>query len=231
MIKHSEQRVGILIDVSNMYHSAKNLHGARVNFGEVLKTALAGRKLVRAIAYVITSQSNEEEGFFEALSSQGFELKSKDLQIFVGGAKKADWDVGIAVDAIKLADKLDTIILVTGDGDFIPLVIYLKESKGCQVEVLAFGKTTSSKLIEVVHDFIDLDKDNKFLIKSAKSVKSARRASSVRSARPVSPVSSNNFIQAPALRTSPKQVRNTTVRPARRITKRPVLRTTRRKKR
>src|SRR3989344_6099490 len=164
MIKHREQRVGIFVDVANMYHSAKNLYGARVNFKEVLKTATAGRKLIRAIAYAIRSESEEEKGFFGALDSQGFEVKAKDLQVFAGGAKKADWDVGIAVDAIKLADKLDTVVLVTGDGDFTPLVVYLKENRGCKVEVIAFGRTTSGKLLETTDDFINLDHDKKFLL-------------------------------------------------------------------
>ncbi len=172
MIKHKEQRVGVFVDVANMYHSAKNLYGAKVNFKEVLKTATADRKLIRAIAYVIRSESEEEKSFFGALDSQGFEVKAKDLQIFAGGAKKADWDVGVAIDAIKTADKLDSIILVSGDGDYLPLVTYLKENKGCQVEVLAFGKTTSSKLIEAVDDFIDLGKDTKkYLITSQKKLK------------------------------------------------------------
>ena len=161
MIKHKEQRVGVFVDVANMYHSAKNLYGAKVNFQEVLQTATAGRKLIRAVAYVIRSESEEERGFFGALDSQGFEVKAKDLQIFAGGAKKADWDVGIAVDAIKMADKLDSIILVSGDGDYAPLVTYLRENKGCQVEVLAFGKTTSAKLIDMVDDFIDLGQDTR----------------------------------------------------------------------
>jgi len=158
MIKHKEQRVGVFIDVGNMYHSAKNLYDANVNFKEVLKGAVAGRKLIRAVAYVVKSNSSEEQGFFEALSSQGFEVKMKDLQVFTTGAKKGDWDVGLAIDAIKSADKLDVIVLVTGDGDFIPLVSYLKENKGCQVEVMAFGKTSSSKLVEQADDFVDLEK-------------------------------------------------------------------------
>ncbi len=172
MIKHKEQRVGVFVDVANMYHSAKNLFGAKVNFEEVLKTATAGRKLIRAVAYVIRSDSEEERGFFGALDNQGFEVKAKDLQIFAGGAKKADWDVGIAVDAIKMADKLDSVILVSGDGDYIPMVTYLRENKGCQVEVLAFGKTTSGRLIEAVDDFIDLGQDTKrYLISSDRKLK------------------------------------------------------------
>lgn len=164
MVKHKEQRVGILIDVSNMYHSAKNLFGKKANFQEILKQAVAGRKLIRATAYVIKTEKEEEFPFFEALSQQGFEVKMKDLQIFAGGAKKANWDIGIAIDAIKLADKLDVIVLVSGDGDFIPLMSYLQNNKGCLVEVMAFGKTTSNKLIEESDDFIDLGKDKRFLI-------------------------------------------------------------------
>jgi len=166
MIKHPEQRVGVFVDTQNMYHSAKNLYGANVNFKEILKTAVAGRKLVRAIAYVIESKTKEESGFFDALDSQGFEVKSKDLQTFVTGVKKGDWDVGIAIDAVKLADKLDSVILVCGDGDFIPMVKYLQENKGCLVEVVAFGKTTSGRLVEAADDFTDLDKNlRKYLIK------------------------------------------------------------------
>ncbi len=159
--KHVEQRVGVFVDVSNMYYSAKNLHGSKVDFGKVLKEATSGRKLIRALAYVIKADIDQEQDFFNALSKQGYEVKAKDLQIFIGGAKKGDWDVGISVDAIKLADKLDVIVLVTGDGDFVPLVEYLQHNKGCRVEVVAFGKTTSSLLLGVTDDFVDLDHDPK----------------------------------------------------------------------
>ncbi len=159
MIKHKEQRVGMFVDVSNMYHSAKNLYAKRVNFKEVLKAGVAGRKLIRAVCYVVQSRTAEEEIFFDALSNQGFEVRMKELQIFADGTKKGDWDLGMALDAIKAADKLDVVILVTGDGDFLPLVSYLKENKGCQVELIAFGDTSSAKLVEVVDDFTDLSQD------------------------------------------------------------------------
>jgi uncharacterized protein (TIGR00288 family) len=165
MIKHKEQRVGILVDVSNMYHSAKNLYNKKVNFREVLDSAVAGRKLIRATAYAVRTESEEETPFFEALSQQGFEVKMKDLQIFAGGAKKADWDVGIAMDAIKLGDKLDVVVLVSGDGDYLPLVSYLQNTKGCLVEVAGFRQTTSSALIEAADDFLNLSEDRKFLLR------------------------------------------------------------------
>ncbi len=164
IIKNKDQRVGVFMDVQNMYHSAKNLYGARVNFKEILKTAVANRKLIRAIAYVVTTESGDEKAFLEALTKAGIEVKSKDLQIFPGGMKKADWDVGMAVDAISLNTKLDTIVLVTGDGDFVPLVEYL-QSQGQQVEVISFGKSASAKLKEVVDDFTDLSASpQKYLI-------------------------------------------------------------------
>lgn len=166
MIKHKEQRVGILVDVSNMYHSAKNLFNRKVNFREILLQAVADRKLIRATAYAISTENQEEAPFIDALAQQGFEVKAKDLQIFAGGAKKADWDVGIAIDAIKLADKLDVIVIVSGDGDYLPLVSYLQNNKGCLVEIMAFRKTCSSKLIEEADDFTDLSADKKFLIYS-----------------------------------------------------------------
>lgn len=165
-MKYLNQRIGVFVDVANMYHSAKNLYQANVNFAKILEEALLGRQLIRAIAYVIRSKSREEQTFFEALGRQGFEVKMKDLQIFPGGMKKADWDVGITIDAIKLADKLDVIVLVSGDGDYLSLVNYLKENKGCRVEVMAFGETASTKLIEVADSFVDLSKNKrKFLIK------------------------------------------------------------------
>jgi len=165
IIRHKAQRVAVLIDVQNMYHSAKNIFGARVNFKEVLKTAIAGRELVRAIGYVIKTESGEEKAFLEALVKMGIETRIKDLQIFPGGTKKADWDVGMAVDAVRLAESNDAIVLVTGDGDFIPLVEYLK-SRGVQVEVLSFARSTSQKLQETVDDFTDLGAEpKKYLIR------------------------------------------------------------------
>jgi len=160
VIKHKEQRVGVFIDTQNLYHSARNLYKARLNFGAVLKDAVAGRKLVRAVAYVITTEAGDEKNFFEALTKFGIETKTKDLQIFHSGTKKGDWDVGLTVDAIKMAPRLDSVVIASGDGDYVPLVEYL-QTMGVQVEVVAFGKSTSSKLREAVDDFVDLSENPK----------------------------------------------------------------------
>ena len=163
--KHKAQRVGVFIDTANLYHSAKHLYKSKVNFGNIVADVVGDRTLVRAIAYVITTEGGEEKAFFEALEKVGIETKAKELQVFYGGAKKADWDVGIAVDAIKLAPKLDVVVMVAGDGDMIPVVEYLKAQ--AQVEVASFGQSTSSKLREVADHFYDLSDDtNRYLIKS-----------------------------------------------------------------
>ncbi|HEY9583048.1 MAG TPA: NYN domain-containing protein [Candidatus Paceibacterota bacterium] len=169
VVKHSAQRVGIFIDTANLYHSAKNLYKSKVNFGNVVKEALGGRTLIRAIAYVIATEGGDEKAFFDALAKMGIETKSKDLQVFFGGAKKADWDVGITIDAVVMAPKIDVAIIVSGDGDYVPLIEYLK-MMGVQVEVAAFGRSTSSKLREATESFLDLcDAPNKYLMRSSRS--------------------------------------------------------------
>lgn len=159
------ERIGIFIDAQNLYHSAKNLFHSRVNFFELVQHITGNRTLARAVAYVVRSDASfGEESFFDALENSGFELRFKDLQIFPDGSKKSDWDVGIAVDAIRIAPSLDTVILVTGDGDFIPLVEYLKVGLGKHVEVAAFSRTTSGKLRGVVDRTIEIEHIPKILL-------------------------------------------------------------------
>ena len=164
-LRHKNQRVAVFIDAQNMYHSARSLFGGRVNFKAVLQMAVGGRQLIRAFSYVIRTKTGEEKAFLEALEKAGIELRVKDLQEFYGGAKKGDWDVGLTVDAIRTSVIVDTIVIASGDGDFIPLVEYLK-NQGRRVEVMAFGKSTSGKLKEIADDFIDLGEEpGKYILK------------------------------------------------------------------
>lgn len=184
---HPNQRVGIFIDVQNLYHSAKNLYRARVNYKELIKNLVGERQLIRAVAYVVKSEGiieqpsrqiapedrspdgrrerATESAFFEALENAGLELRLKDLQVYADGFKKADWDVGMAVDAIRMASFLDVVVLVTGDGDFIPLVDYLKWGQGRLVEVAAFHRSTSSKLKDAADRFINIEDLPKVVMK------------------------------------------------------------------
>ncbi|MBI4149860.1 NYN domain-containing protein [Candidatus Woesearchaeota archaeon] len=164
LVQHREQRIGVFVDVQNMYYSAKSLYGRKINFANILRTAVADRQLIRAIAYVIKTAERDKEHFYEGLEKLGYELRAKELQIFYGGAKKGDWDVGIAMDVMRLAAKLDVIVLVSGDGDFQDLLEHAK-ALGCRTEVIAFGKSCSSRLKEAAHMIVDMDKEpNKFLL-------------------------------------------------------------------
>jgi uncharacterized LabA/DUF88 family protein len=170
-IRNPDQRVGVFVDVQNLYYSARNIYSARVNFNEVLKAAVGSRKLIRAVAYVVQADEPLEHTFFDALKKAGFEVKKKELQTFIGGHQKGDWDVGIAMDIIKMMNKLDVVVLCSGDGDFVPLLEYLQMT-GQLTETVAFGKSCSGKIKELTDNFIDLDENpRKFLI----PIKSGRK--------------------------------------------------------
>lgn len=206
MIKNKEQRVGVFVDVSNLYYSARHF-GARVNFESLLKAAVGNRKLVRAIAYVVKADNPDEKSFFEALDKMGFEVREKELQIFAGGRKKADWDVGIAMDMIKMSGHLDVLVLVSGDGDYIPVVDYL-QNHGNLVEVIAFGDGTSGRLVEQGDDFLDLGKSKgKFLIRSGTRGRSKSRSRTThrKSGTRGKPVTSANHITPPPIPEPPGQ--------------------------
>jgi len=171
MRKNPYQRVGVFVDVQNMYYSAKNLYKAKVNFVKILEDAVSGRQLIRAIAYVVRAEEPLEQTFFDALEKAGFEVKVKDIQIFPGGVKKADWDVGVVIDMIRLSNRLDVMVLVSGDGDYIPAVEFLR-NQGHRVEIMAFGPSTSNKLKPAADEFIDLDKDHQMYLLTAKPPRS-----------------------------------------------------------
>ena len=152
---HPNQRVGVLADAQNLYHSAQSLYSQNIDYTSLLEKAVADRELVRAIAYVIRADSPEEERFFDALTDIGFETKIKDIKTFGDGSKKADWDVGMSLDAVTLASHVDAMVLCTGDGDFSRLCSHLRH-EGVRVEVMAFGESTAEELVEETDTFVDL---------------------------------------------------------------------------
>ena len=155
MTTHPGQRVAVLADAQNLYHTAQSLHTRNVDYAALLERAVDDRELVRAIAYVIRADAPEEESFFEAVEEIGFEPKIKDIKTFSDGSKKADWDVGLSLDAVTLAKKVDTMILCTGDGDFSRLCSHLRH-EGVRVEVMGFESSTADELVEATDRFIDL---------------------------------------------------------------------------
>lgn len=175
VIKHSNQRVGVFIDTQNLYHSAKHLHSSRVDFATVLNEAVAGRQLIRALAYVITTPSGTEGSFFTALNALGIEVRKKEYQEHAAEFKRTSWDVEMTLDAIRMAPRLDAIVIVSGDGSFTPLVEYLQSVTGIQTEVVAFGKSASAKLKAAADDFFDLSlSPEKYLMQNARREKRMR---------------------------------------------------------
>ncbi len=175
IIRNPEQRVAILVDVQNLYYSAKNLYHSRVNFKNIIQLVLQGRKLTRAIAYAVDTAEETNKVFIDALHEGGFEIKQKPVQVFVDGSKKADWDLGIAMDAIRLGSKVDSIVLVSGDGDFCPVVNYLQQAQWCLVEVVAFWRTANKELRELADEFIDIEiYPEELLFRSKRSIGTSR---------------------------------------------------------
>ena len=161
---HPDQRVAVLADSQNLYHTAHSDYSRNVDYEGLLTEAVAGRELTRAIAYVIRADAPNEEDFFDALVEIGFETKIKAIKTFGDGSKKADWDVGMSLDAVTLADHVDTVVLCTGDGDFSRLCSHLRH-EGVRVEVMAFGSSTAEELIDATDEFTDLaDNKERFLL-------------------------------------------------------------------
>jgi len=167
LIDTSSRRVGVFIDVQNMYYSARNIYGAKVNFGAIVKAAVGNQKLIRAIAYTISTKTGEERPFFEALQAMGIELNTKELLEYDSGHKKGDWDVGITIDVVRMLDMVDVVVMVSGDGDYCALAEYVK-SRGRIFHVVSFRESTSGKLVEVADIYTNLSLDKKaFLIGSS----------------------------------------------------------------
>ncbi len=168
MLDFSNRRVGVFIDVQNMYYSARNIYGSKVNYGNIVKAAAGNQKLIRAVAYTISTKTGDELPFFEALHKSGIEVNTKELLEYESGQKKGDWDVGITVDIIRMLDTLDVVVIVSGDGDYVPLGEYIK-NKGRVFHVVSFRESTSGKLVEEADIYTNLsDNLNEFLIRDAK---------------------------------------------------------------
>ena len=161
---HPNQRVAVLADAQNLYHTAQSVYSRNIDYSALLEKSVQDRELTRAIAYVIQADSPDEERFFEALGDIGFETKIKELKTFGDGSKKADWDVGMSLDAVTLANQVDTVILCTGDGDFSRLCSHLRH-EGVRTEVTSFAESTSEELLEAADSFVDMsERPNTFLL-------------------------------------------------------------------
>jgi len=149
-------RVGVFVDVQNMFYAARGVN-ARLDFDVLLQTATRNRRLIRAVAYVVEAREIDQSGFIALLRTKRYEVKRKDLKVRSDGSFKGDWDMEIALDALEMADALDVVVLVTGDGDFTGLVQKLK-TRGPRVEVYSFPQNTAKELREAADKFVPIDK-------------------------------------------------------------------------
>lgn len=151
------QRVGVFVDVQNMFYSAKKLKQSKLNYGTLLRDIVGERQLVRAVAYIMQRSDVNQQAFQEALTHFGYDLRIQEMKVRPGtdgqSTTKGSWDVGMSLEVMALADKLDTIVLVTGDSDYLPLVNALRQ-KGCRTELVSFTGATSGDLISAVDQFI-----------------------------------------------------------------------------
>ena len=181
MLNTKARRIGVFIDVQNMYYSARNLFQQKVHFANIVTQCTGDAQLVRALAYTITTEEGLEEAFLNALRSEGIEVMSKDLLEYHSGTKKGDWDVGITIDIVRMLDMLDVVVLVSGDGDFEPLVHYIK-SRGRIAHVASFRESTSTRLVQSVDMYTNLSEfPELFLIPDKKRV--SKKASSTKRSR------------------------------------------------
>jgi uncharacterized LabA/DUF88 family protein len=154
-LPREEIRVGVFVDVQNMFYAAKKLNGARLDYENMLDTIVGGRRLIKALAYIVESSEIDQSGFISVLEKKGYQVRRKELKSFFDGTAKGDWDMGIAIDIIEMAGLLDVVALVSGDGDFVSLVRLIKKI-GPKVELYAFGHNLSSELRETSDQFIEI---------------------------------------------------------------------------
>ncbi|HEX7736023.1 MAG TPA: NYN domain-containing protein [Ktedonobacteraceae bacterium] len=153
----STERVGVFVDVANLLYSARTLR-ITVDFGKLLDFLRGNRRLVRAQAYCPTSpQPGDDQMFLQAVKGLGYRITTKNYKTFSSGAKKADLDLDLCMDVVRLVDgkAVDCIVLVSGDSDFMPMLDYCSDH-GVRVEVAAFDESMSATLRQSCDLFVNL---------------------------------------------------------------------------
>jgi uncharacterized LabA/DUF88 family protein len=164
------ERVAVFVDGANLYHSIKSYYKGVLDYGVLLTSALGDRKLLRATFYIVEKQETDDSGasgarsFVYNLNRFGYKVRSKPLIVHENlspdgervVSHKGDWDIGIIVDMMRLADYADTYVLISGDGDYVEAVEYLQSEKGLRIEVISAGQCTSQALLDACDIHTDL---------------------------------------------------------------------------
>ena len=151
------ETVSILVDVQNVYYTTKQAYGRNFDYNKFWAKATRGRQVVNATAYAIDSGNEKQRQFQNILKAIGFEVKLKPYIQRSDGSAKGDWDVGIALDAMEYAETSDTIVLVSGDGDFDLLVDRVRTKHSSSVEVYGVEVLTAASLIKAADRFISIE--------------------------------------------------------------------------
>lgn len=150
-------RVVVLVDVQNVYYTARKVFGRNFDYNAFWQKVGSNRTIVRAVAYAVDRGDQKQREFQNILRAIGFEVKLKPFIQRADGSAKGDWDVGITLDAIELAKEADVLVLVTGDGDFAILVDTLRADFGVEVEVYGVERLTSRSLIMAASRYVPID--------------------------------------------------------------------------
>lgn len=151
-------RVAVLVDVQNVFYAARDQFNSKLDFAKLLTRAVGNRALIRAVAYCVTCPGTDPDKFHNSLKMHGYEIRERMLRVIAEGVTKGDWDVGITIDAINIAKDVDVVILVSGDGDFVDLVEYLKTT-GKRVEAMCFHGATANELLASVSSYRWIEED------------------------------------------------------------------------
>ncbi|MCV6590921.1 MAG: NYN domain-containing protein [Marinobacterium sp.] len=151
------QKVSIVVDVQNIYYTTRQTYHRNFDYNRFWAQATANRQVVHAAAYAISRGDEKQQQFQNILRAIGFEVKLKPFIQRADGSAKGDWDVGITLDAMEYADVSDTLILVTGDGDFAMLVDRIRSKYKIPVEVYGVEKLTAAALIRAADRFVPID--------------------------------------------------------------------------
>lgn len=150
-------KVAIFVDVQNVYYTARKIFGKNFDYNKFWAKATSDRELITAVAYAIDKGDQKQREFQNILRAIGFDVKLKPFIQRADGSAKGDWDVGITIDIMDIADHADIIVLVSGDGDFDLLATKVRDEKGKRVEVYGVAQLTANSLINAASQFIPID--------------------------------------------------------------------------
>ncbi|OGC42625.1 hypothetical protein A2Y85_08315 [candidate division WOR-3 bacterium RBG_13_43_14] len=152
MAEFQKEKIALFVDSQNLYYSAKMGYAAKVNYEKLLNLISGKRQLIKAYAYIVQPPDGDVKPFATSLERIGYIVKTKDVRTRADGSAKANWDMAIALDILGMIDHVDTIVLASGDGDFVPLVDFIK-NKNKRVEIFSFSENTAYDLKEKADRF------------------------------------------------------------------------------